>query len=44
VRVRLLPVLQAERAAGRSGAATLASLADAPELLAILKTATEGTP
>ena len=44
VRVRLLPVLQAERAAGRSGAATLASLADAPELLAILKTSTEGTP
>ena len=44
VRVRLLPVLQAERAAGRSGAATLRALADAPGLLAILKTATEGTP
>jgi fructuronate reductase len=44
VRVRLLPVLQAERAAGRSGAGTLRALADAPELLAILKTATEGTP
>jgi len=41
VRVRLLPVLQAEQTAGRTGAATLASLADAPELLAIL---TEGTP
>jgi fructuronate reductase len=44
VRVRLLPVLQAERAAGRSGAATLQALADAPELLAILTAATEGTP
>ena len=48
VRVRLLPVLEAERSAGRSGAATLRALADAPELLAILtesaKTATEGTP
>lgn len=44
VRVRLLPVLLAERAAGRSGAATLHALADAPELLDILKTATEGTP
>lgn len=44
VLVRLLPVLQAERAAGRTGAATLASLADAPDLLDILKTATEGTP
>ena len=44
VRVRLLPVLQAELAAGRSGAGTLRALADAPELLAILKTATEGTP
>jgi len=43
VRVRLLPVLRAERAAGRSGAATLRALADAPELLAIL-TAKEGTP
>lgn len=37
VRVRLLPVLRAERAAGRSGEATLKALADAPELLAILK-------
>jgi len=44
VGVRLLPVLRAERAAGRTGAATLASLADAPELLAILTAATEGTP
>jgi fructuronate reductase len=44
VRVRLLPVLRAERAAGRSGAATLRALADAPELLDILKSATEGTP
>ena len=48
VRVRLLPVLLAERAAGRSGAATLRALADAPDLLAILtdaaKTATERTP
>jgi fructuronate reductase len=35
VRVRLLPVLEAERAAGRTGAATLRALADAPELLAI---------
>jgi fructuronate reductase len=43
VRVRLLPVLRAERQAGRTGAATLRALADAPELLAIL-TATEGTP
>ncbi len=41
VRVRLLPVLQAEREAGRSGAATLLAVADSPELLAIL---TEGTP
>jgi len=37
VRVRLLPVLRAERAAGRTGDATLKALADAPELLAILK-------
>jgi fructuronate reductase len=44
VRVRLLPVVLAERAAGRSGAATLAALTDAPELLAILTEATEGTP
>jgi fructuronate reductase len=45
VRVRLLPVLRAERAAGRDGAATLRSLADAPELLAILTfSAPEGTP
>jgi len=41
VRVRLLPVLQAERAAGRSGDATVLALADAPELLSILK---EGSP
>jgi hypothetical protein len=40
VRVRLLPVLQAERGAGRSGNGTLRALADAPELLSILK---EGT-
>jgi fructuronate reductase len=44
VRVRLQPVLRAELAAGRSGAATLRALADAPELLDILKSATEGTP
>ena len=45
VRVRLLPVLLAERAAGREGAATLRAVADAPELLAILTfTAPEGTP
>ena len=45
VRVRLLPVLQAERGAGRTGAATLRALADAPELLAILTfSAPEGTP
>lgn len=45
VRVRLLPVLEAERAAGRTGAATLRALADAPELLAILTfSAPEGTP
>jgi len=37
VRVRLLPVLRAERAAGRTGDATLKALAGAPELLAILK-------
>lgn len=37
VRVRLLPVLLAELAAGQGGTATLAALADAPELLAILK-------
>jgi len=37
VRVRLLPVLRAERAAGRTGDATLNALADTPELLAILK-------
>lgn len=37
VRVRLLPVLQAELTAGRSGAATLRALADDPALLAILK-------
>ncbi|MEO6116760.1 MAG: mannitol dehydrogenase family protein [Pseudolysinimonas sp.] len=37
VRVRLLPVLRAELAAGRNGAATLRALADAPDLLAILK-------
>jgi fructuronate reductase len=45
VRVRLLPVLEAERAAGRTGAATLQALVDAPELLAILTfTSAEGTP
>jgi fructuronate reductase len=44
VRVRLLPVLLAERAAGRSGAATLRALADDAELQTILTTATEGTP
>jgi len=45
VRVRLLPVLLAERAAARDGAATLRAVADAPELLAILTSdATEGTP
>ncbi|HEY4224369.1 MAG TPA: mannitol dehydrogenase family protein [Pseudolysinimonas sp.] len=37
VRVRLLPVLQAELAAGRTGAGTLRSLEDSPDLLAILK-------
>ncbi len=37
VRVRLLPVLRAELAAGRSGTGTIRSLADAPELLEILK-------
>ena len=45
VRVRLLPVLEAERAAGRPGAGTLRALADAPELLSILTfSAPEGTP
>jgi fructuronate reductase len=45
VRVRLLPVLEAERAAGRTGAATLQALVDAPELLAILTfSSAEGTP
>ncbi|HEY4153152.1 MAG TPA: mannitol dehydrogenase family protein [Pseudolysinimonas sp.] len=37
VGVRLLPVLRAELAAGRTGAATLHALADEPPLLAILK-------
>ena len=37
VRVRLLPVLRAELAAGRTGHATLRALADKPALLAILK-------
>jgi len=46
VRVRLFPVLLAERAAGRDGAATLRAVADAPELLAILTFTAppEGTP
>lgn len=37
VRVRLLPVLLAELAAGRAGEATLRALADDPALFAILK-------
>jgi fructuronate reductase len=37
VRLRLLPVLRAELAAGRSGEATLRALTDEPNLLAILK-------
>lgn len=37
VRVRLLPVLRAELAAGRTGAATLLALSDDPALQAILK-------
>ena len=37
VRVRLLPVLRAELAAGRTGGATLRALSDDPALLAIVK-------
>lgn len=44
VRVRLLPVLRAERAAGHSGDATIESLADNRELQTILIDDTGGTP